>query len=429
MRRLLTYPLFPLVFQMIMSLLLGVTLYFLFFGPQNDEYNPGSYLLWYVWWPLLPLTFLVLGRMWCTICPVGFFTDLAQRLVNRRPLPWPKNLQRLEFTLLAAALLGIHFLNLWFSFEENIRSGGILILLLVGLSSILALLFQKRLWCRTLCPLGAFAGIMANISILRLNITRKTCGKRCAGTTCSSSESESNNKCPMGIEVPLGIDPHFCSLCGKCLKDCPRGSIATSWRFPPQILAPVFPSVQNSLSILFFLGMSLDMSLYHLTDRPIFLWQLSKLLGVAPTSWLEMAIHGLIIIFPAGWLMILARFGKKGMAFPEQLAELARPALPVAALAVVALSLRPLLVAGPMNLKTILLDAGYHKFGWLGHVRHLEGVPIEILQAGLVGLGFAYGFREMGRIRTKWPLMTAAAMTYLIFGSTFLWVFHQPMLT
>lgn len=429
MRRLLTLPAFPLVFQIGMSLLLGMILYFLFFGPQSDEYNPGSYLLWYVWWASLPLTFLILGRMWCSICPVGFFTDLVQRIIPTRPLQWPDDLQRSEIALLTAAFLGVHLLNLWFSFEENIRAGGILILILVGLSSILALLYQKRLWCRTLCPLGAFAGIMANISILRLNITKKNCGKRCAGTICSQAEPDTNNKCPMGIEVPQGIDPHFCSLCGKCLKDCPRDRIAVNWRFPSQIVSPGALSVQYSLAILFFLGMSLDMSLYHLTDRPIFLWQLSKILGIAPSSWFEMTIHGLIIIFPAGWLIIIARLGKRGEVFPGQLADLARPALPLAALAVIALTIRPLLIAGPMNLKTILLNAGYQQFGWLDHVRHLEGLPLEIIQGSLIGLGLVIVFLEMGRVRMKWPLMTAAAMTYLVFGSIFLWIFHQPMIT
>ncbi|MEN8135903.1 MAG: 4Fe-4S binding protein [Thermodesulfobacteriota bacterium] len=429
MRRLLTHPVFPLTFQIGMSLLLGVTLYFLFFGSQSDEYNPGSYLLWYIWWASLPLTFLVLGRMWCSICPVGFFTELAQKIVPKRPLHWPKNLQRFEIILLATSLLGIHFLNLWFSFEENIRTGGILILLLVGLSCILALLFQKRIWCRTFCPLGAFAGIMANISIFRLKINTKNCGKRCAGTICSSGASETGKECPMGIDVPQGIDPHFCSLCGKCLKDCSRDSIVTNWQFPPKVVEPASSSVQNSLAILVFLGMSLDMSLYHLTDRPIFLWQLSKLLGVAPSSWFEMTIHGLIIIFPAGWMMILARLGASGEFFPERLAGVARPVLPLAALAVIALNLMPLLIAGPMNLKTILLNAGYQQFGWLDHVRYLEGLPLEIIQAGLVGLGLACVFREMSRVRIKWPLLTAAAITYLIFGSIYLWVFHQPMIS
>lgn len=412
-----------------MALFLGIVLYFLFFGSPSDEYNPGSYILWYLWWAALPLTFIVLGRMWCSICPVGFFTELAQKIVPKRPLHWPKKLQSYEIILLATSLLGIHFLNLWFNFEENILNGGILILFLVGISCLLALLFHKRIWCRTFCPLGAFGGIMSNISVFRLSINKKKCGKPCAETVCSSSVSENKNECPMGIEVPKGIDPHFCSSCGKCLKDCQRDSISTSWNFLPQIFKPASPSVQVSLAILFFAGMSLDMSFYYLVDRPIFLWQLSQFLGVAPSSWFEMTIHGIIILFPTVWLMIFASLGNRKISFVERFAELSRPALPLAALAVVALNLGPLMIAGPMNLKAILLNEGYHQFDWLGQVRHLEGLPLEIIQACLINLGIVLALRELGRVRIAWPLMTTVTIYYTALGVTYLWIFHQPMFT
>lgn len=427
MRVIITNPAFPRVLQILTAFLLGVVLFFLFIGSPSDEANPGSYMLWYLWWALIPLTFIVLGRMWCSICPVGFFTELAQKIMPKRPLQWPLTLRRYEIIILAFSLLGIHFLNLWFNFEENIRHGGILILLLVVLSCLLALLFQKRIWCRTLCPLGAFAGVMANVAIFRLKINREDCRKPCAGTVCSSVLAEGKNECPMGVDVSRGIDPYFCSACGKCLKDCQRGSITTSWQFPPRIFKPATPSAQVALAILFFAGMSLDMSFYYLVDRPIILWRLSEWMGVTPSSLFELTIHAIIVIFPAIWLLVLASLGNRQRSFPERFGDLARPALPLAALVVIALNLRPLLIAGPMNLKSILLNAGYHKFVWLDNVRYLDGAPLEVIQMIMVGLGIVLALREIRRVKSSKPVLIAAIISYAIFGATFLWLFHQPM--
>jgi hypothetical protein len=87
------------------------------------------------------------------------------------------------------------------------------------------------------------------------------------------------------------------------------------------------------------------------------------------------------------------------------------------------------MIAGPMNLKAILLNEGYHQFDWLGQVRHLEGLPLEIIQACLINLGIVLALRELGRVRIAWPLMTTVTIYYTALGVTYLWIFHQPMFT
>jgi polyferredoxin len=60
----------------------------LLLGPAAAHDNFGTALTWVLWWPLIPIMFLGLGRFWCTVCPFGTVNDLVQKFVgNNRPVP------------------------------------------------------------------------------------------------------------------------------------------------------------------------------------------------------------------------------------------------------------------------------------------------------------------------------------------------------
>lgn len=128
--------------------------------------------------PLLALALLVVllatwwcGRVFCAVvCPLGFLQELAGRggrcllspLPISRRLLFPKYL--LLAALLAATLSGAAplrrcpdpILSLHTASVPSPASG----LLLAGL--LVAAVFAPRLWCRCLCPLGAFLGAVAS---------------------------------------------------------------------------------------------------------------------------------------------------------------------------------------------------------------------------------------------------------------------------
>ena len=62
--------------------------YQLVVGPAKAHDNLGTALTWILWWPVLPIIFLLAGRLWCAICPFGTINDLVQKWVgNNRPVP------------------------------------------------------------------------------------------------------------------------------------------------------------------------------------------------------------------------------------------------------------------------------------------------------------------------------------------------------
>ncbi|MFH1379139.1 MAG: 4Fe-4S binding protein [bacterium] len=214
---------------------------------------------------LLFLT-LILGRFFCGwICPLGTAIDMAGAVKKHMPLygAWPGVIRFIKFGILsiiaAAALLGIQIawifdpiviiarvisLNLipivtlcfekffmiliqQFEFYGPVSdfyrilkssllgvkpyyfSSSLLILLFFALILTLVV-FMKRFWCRTFCPLGALYAAAAKFSWLERTVDACTNCKKCS------------SRCRMGAILPdAAYRKEECILCLDCLYDCP----------------------------------------------------------------------------------------------------------------------------------------------------------------------------------------------------------------
>ena len=80
--RLLRSRWYPGVLQWAAVAVFAVVVYQLLLGPDSAHDNLGTALVWVLWWPLIPIIFVALGRFWCAVCPFGKLSDLVQRLVG-----------------------------------------------------------------------------------------------------------------------------------------------------------------------------------------------------------------------------------------------------------------------------------------------------------------------------------------------------------
>jgi transcriptional regulator with AAA-type ATPase domain/NAD-dependent dihydropyrimidine dehydrogenase PreA subunit len=216
----------------------------LFWGPQTRDRNFVLNLFWAWWWLGSLLIFPFLGRIWCAFCPFMIYGELVQKL----SLKWfPRSLrswQRQEserfggwflFGLFALILL---WEELW-DLENTAYLSGCLLLLITAGAIIFSLLFERRYWCRYLCPIGGMNGMFAKLSMIELRAQQGICSASCTTYQCykggpQKGEGQETGGCPVYSHPAQLQDNKDCVLCMTCLKACPHRSVELNLR-PPGI--------------------------------------------------------------------------------------------------------------------------------------------------------------------------------------------------
>lgn len=214
------------------ALVLGIFVYILFaliWGPPNAETNFGTVMVWILWWPVIPLTFILLGRFWCALCPWGALSDWLQSHFNLN-LKLPKVIKKYGIWVIFGGFMFITWYELAFGLTSSARATVTVLLVVAGLALITSALFEKRAWCRYLCPLGGIFGNYAQTAAVEFRGTPEVCA------TCTRADCYKGNEqvegCPL-FEFPKKMDSNrLCNLCGNCVKTCQNGSPKLTWRLP-----------------------------------------------------------------------------------------------------------------------------------------------------------------------------------------------------
>jgi ferredoxin-type protein NapH len=183
------------------------------------------------------------GRMTCGwICPFGFLQDMMKKL-SKRVVRLPRWAGRLKYAALIILALLMPFLlgEMWFSklcpaggiegaipwalggrgpdsaagFDVAGLIGSLFWAKIVILGAFLVgMVFIKRPFCRTFCPLGAIFSLFNKVSLVRMWVDKKAC------TECGICE----RLCPVDLKPYEEIDTPECIKCLECTK-CPTGAI------------------------------------------------------------------------------------------------------------------------------------------------------------------------------------------------------------
>ncbi len=180
---------------------------------------------------VLVLLSFVFGRFYCSvICPLGIVQDILYRVTRGRI---GKGLR--HETWVRYFLAGLVFGALGYGWAWGLQlldpysiSGRIVTWAsLAGWVAIVGLfilcVWQKRVFCATLCPVGVVLGLLSKFGIYRLKIAEKCvkCGR------CVAS-------CPGGcIDLQeKTIDNERCVRCMSCVSTCPMGAITLGAQKP-----------------------------------------------------------------------------------------------------------------------------------------------------------------------------------------------------
>ncbi len=179
----------------------------LFIAPQTRDRNFALNLFWAWWWPFFLLLFPFLGRVWCAVCPFMIYGEITQKisllLFPRQLKRWPREQAEKWGGWFLFGLFTLIFLweELW-DLENTAYLSACLLLLITAGAMIFSAIFERRFWCRYLCPIGGMNGLFAKLSMTELRAQQGICSATCTTYQCykggfQKGEGMESNGCPL----------------------------------------------------------------------------------------------------------------------------------------------------------------------------------------------------------------------------------------
>jgi 4Fe-4S binding protein len=204
-------------------------------GTAIPELNFGTAITWYVWFCLVFVMMVVVGRAWCAMCPFGGFAEWIQRRTFWRRTQkalglgrkFPEPLARYGFLLPVAAFLLLTWLEEFFNIAGpgNPADTSWMVVGIVSSALIFFLVFERRTFCRYICPLTTLIGTVGSMgSVAGFRTRDREICLSCKTKDCMRG-GENGFGCPW-YTWPGSADSNlYCGLCTECFKSCPEGNI------------------------------------------------------------------------------------------------------------------------------------------------------------------------------------------------------------
>src|SRR3989338_360869 len=122
----------------------------------------SRFLIWGLWFPLVLLSVILFGRLWCgLLCPQGALSEYAGRKGLNRPIPrWMRweGMPVVSFIFITtlAQLIGARDYP---QAAMEVLGGTMVLAAIVGF----VYASGRRPWCRYLCPIGPLLGIFSRL--------------------------------------------------------------------------------------------------------------------------------------------------------------------------------------------------------------------------------------------------------------------------
>ena len=189
---------------------------------------------------------ILLGRFICGfLCPFGWLQELLHKIPSKKySTKKLKALTYLKYVILVVFVIALPILITndlgmgdpffcKYICPQGVMEGAIpLAIFNEGIRKALGALFTRKLiiliavitlsiiffrpFCKWICPLGAFYGLMNKVSLLGIKVDNDkciSCGK------CS-------RVCEMDVDIRKSINSAECIRCGKCISACPSEALS-----------------------------------------------------------------------------------------------------------------------------------------------------------------------------------------------------------
>jgi polyferredoxin len=231
--------------QVIFWLVIGIGL----LGTVVPGLNFATAITWYVWFCLVFVMMVVVGRAWCAMCPFGGFGEWVQRHTFWKRtttnvglgLKIPERVSQYGFLLSVGTFLALTWIEEFFNIAGpgNPASTSFMVLGIVGSALLFFLLFERRSFCRYVCPLSSIIGTVGSMgSVAGFRTRDREVCATCATKDCMRGNANGYG-CPW-YTWPGSADSNLsCGLCSECYKACPSDNIGLFVQKPlTSVIAP-----------------------------------------------------------------------------------------------------------------------------------------------------------------------------------------------
>ena len=338
-------------------------------GTPVGSHNFSIVFVWITWWAVLILVAVpFFGRGWCAVCPIPLPGEWLQRggvlsPPHKKPnwlnLRWPKFLRNIWLQNISFLLLAL-FSSVLLT-TPNI-TGIVLAAMLfaaIGLSTV----FERRAFCRYLCPVGGFIGLYSQTAPIELRIKDKQVCATCDGKPCYNG-SQTGYGCPWDV-FPGGLTKNtYCGLCMECIRTCPHDNIAVNLRPFSADLAKPSTRMDEAFKAFIMLGSAMIYAGVLLGPWGAFK---DAAYNVGTSAWFIYAVIFLVIIFVIlpGFFTLGILKSKSALPLKQRFASLSTALIPLGLMFWVAFSLSFVLTNASYIIAALSdpLGLGWNLFG------------------------------------------------------------------
>ena len=216
----------------------------------------ARYMMWGLWFPLVFVSVIVFGRLWCgVLCPQGAASEYVSRWGLRRSVPaWLRKgyVPVLSFVVITiiGQVIGV---------RDYPLPAMEVFMITTLLAVFIGLLFspQRRVWCRYLCPMGPLLGIFSRLGAVSFE---------------KSGKGGRGYLCPTYIKTQTKRASSDCIECFKCVHSGESSSLHFRLRHPGQEIEEIGKREANIWEVIFlFAATGLALGAFHWQANPLYL--------------------------------------------------------------------------------------------------------------------------------------------------------------
>jgi 4Fe-4S binding domain len=263
------------------------------------SHNFAIVFVWIAWWAALILVAVPLfGRGWCSICPIPAPGEWLQRGAVLGPPAkgvglerrWPRALRNIWLQNVAFSLVALFSIEVLTQPRVTALVLAGFLLVAVGTS----LVFERRAFCRYLCPVGGFIGLYAQLAPVEVRVKDPALCVTHTQKTCYTGSADGYG-CPWQVFPGSLVKNTYCGMCTECLRTCPHDNIALNLRaFGADLLEPAGRRLDEAFKAFVMLGSAMLYSAVMLGP-----WSALKsaAYSIGSLGWATYAVGFLLMVF------------------------------------------------------------------------------------------------------------------------------------